>query len=45
MEPELPPQDGRNASALDTLTIEQQLNELRNERERLEREQAVREQE
>ena len=45
MEPELPPQDGRDASASDTLTIEQQLNELRNERERLEREQAAREQE
>ena len=45
MEPEVPTQDGRDASASDTLTIEQQLNELRNERQRLEREQAVREQE
>jgi len=45
MEPELPPQDSYNASASDTITFEQQLNELRNERERLEREQAAREQE
>jgi hypothetical protein len=45
MESELPTQDVRDASASDTLSFEQQLNELRTERERLQREQAVREQE
>ena len=45
MEPETTLQDLRDASASDTLLVEQQLNELRDERDRLERERAVREQE
>lgn len=45
MEPETTPQDLRDASASDTLLVEQQLNELREERDRLERERTIREQE
>jgi hypothetical protein len=45
MESKFPTQDLRDVSSSNTLSIEQQLNELRTERERLQREQAVREQE